>query len=227
MIETLGQLVFLYITLKLAYWCFQLLRAFGPHVKPVQFSAFGSWTIVTGGTDGIGREYARQLAQQGQNIIIVGRNTTKLAEIKAEIESRGRACRTIQADLSRQVEIDRAAKSVGKLCDELDVGMLINNAGVSYPHMDYYHDVSSDMLDCLVNVNCSALMMITQAFIKQRVNKKKGIVVNISSTFGLIPAPFCSLYGATKAFVRHFSKSVRYEYRYTNEPFYEHIFTHL
>ena len=52
-------------------------------------------------------------------------------------------------------------------------------------------------------------------------------MVNISSTFGLIPAPFCSLYGATKAFVRHFSKSVRYEYRYTNEPFYEHIFTHL
>ena len=174
MIETLGRLVVLYIALKLAYWCYQMIRSFGPHVKPVQFDQFGSWTIVTGGTDGIGLEYARQLAQQGQDIIIVGRNETKLSKVKVEIESLGRSCRTIKADLSVQNEINQAAKSVGKLCDELDIGMLVNNAGVSYAHMDYYHDLSVDMLDRLVDVNCSALMMITQAFIKQRVAKKKG-----------------------------------------------------
>ena len=63
---------------------------------------------------------------------------------------------------------------MGKLCEELDIGILINNAGVSYEHADFYHDLSPQKLDVLVDVNCSALMMITQAFIRQRVEKKKG-----------------------------------------------------
>ena len=73
-----------------------------------------------------------------------------------------------------QSEIAKAQTEIEKLCSELDCGVLINNAGVSYDHMDFYHDLSSEKLDCLVDVNCSALMMITQAFMKRRVEEKKG-----------------------------------------------------
>ena len=56
----------------------------------------------------------------------------------------------------------------------MDCGVLINNAGVSYDRSDFYHDLPSEKLDCLLNVNCSALMMITQAFMKKRFEEKKG-----------------------------------------------------
>jgi len=212
MIETIGKLFCLYVGLKLAYWAYQMIICYAPWVKPVNFSNYGEWTVITGATDGIGKEYAKQIAALGQNLVIVGRNSEKLATTKTEIEELKVECRTIQADLSKQTEIARAQAEVEKLCSELDCGVLIINAGVSYEHMDFYHDLSSQKLDCLVDVNCSALMMITQAFMKSRVEKKKGLIINISSTFGVIPAPFCSLYGATKAFVRHFSKSILYEY---------------
>ena len=75
-----------------------------------------------------------------------------------------------------QVDIEKAHTEVGKLCKELDIGMLVNNAGVSYEHADFYHDLSPQKLDVLVDVNCSALMMITQSFIRQRVEKKRGTI---------------------------------------------------
>ena len=66
MIETIGKIVCLYYGFKVVYWVVKMLTTFGPHVKPVDFGKYGAWTIVTGGTDGIGREYVRQLASLGK-----------------------------------------------------------------------------------------------------------------------------------------------------------------
>ena len=82
---------------------YQMVICFAPWVKPVDFSTFGKWTVITGATDGIGKEYAKQIAAQGQNLVIVGRNSEKLAATKSEIEKLKVECRTIQADLSKQV----------------------------------------------------------------------------------------------------------------------------
>ena len=127
-----------------------MLICFGP-AKPVDFGKFGEWSIVTGGTDGIGKEYVRQLAKLGQekvrnwtlrksrekkigtfakNIIVIGRNAGKLASVRSEVESLGRQCKTVQADLSKQNEIATAVDSVSKLCNELEIGVLVNNAAL-------------------------------------------------------------------------------------------------
>ena len=86
MIETIGKLFCLYVGLKLAHWAYQMTICFAPWVKPIDFSTFGKWTVITGATDGIGKEYAKQVASQGQNLVIVGRNSQKLAATKSEIE---------------------------------------------------------------------------------------------------------------------------------------------
>ena len=78
MIETIGKIVCLYYGLKVVYWAVKMLTTFGPHVKPVDFGNYGAWTIVTGGTDGIGREYARQLASLGKGSI--KKNSLKLIQ---------------------------------------------------------------------------------------------------------------------------------------------------
>ena len=70
MIELVGKAVVAYITLKFLYWVYRMLICFGPGVKPVDFGKFGEWSIVTGGTDGIGKEYVRQLAKLGQEKVL-------------------------------------------------------------------------------------------------------------------------------------------------------------
>ena len=107
LVENVGLIICLYIVLKIILWLVPRLLAFSPFSKPIDFDKLGSWAVVTGGTDGIGAEYARQLALLGQNIIIIGRNAEKLAKMKTEIQNRStkspREVILIQADLSKQV----------------------------------------------------------------------------------------------------------------------------
>ena len=91
-----------YYTLQSFNWLISRLWCYNPFAKPIDFGKFGTWTVVTGGTDGIGAEYVRQLAQAGQNIIIVGRNMVKLNKMKSELEKSTEVV-LVQADLSKQV----------------------------------------------------------------------------------------------------------------------------
>ena len=68
----------------------------------------------------------------------------------------------------------------------------------------------------MVNVNCSAMIFLTAAVVGSMESRKTGLIINISSDFGRLPAPLVALYGATKAFVVHFSKCIRYEYAPSN-----------
>ena len=68
----------------------------------------------------------------------------------------------------------------------------------------------------MVNVNCSAMIFLTAAVVGSMESRKTGLIINIASDFGRLPAPLVSLYGATKAFVIHFSKCIRYEYAPSN-----------
>jgi len=107
---------------KVASWILSRLWVFGL-AKPVDFAKFGEWAVITGGTgiylrtvtyslfnhflDGIGAEYARQLAKAGQNIIIVGRNQMKLEAMRKEIteSSSATVVELVRADLSKQVSL--------------------------------------------------------------------------------------------------------------------------
>ena len=68
----------------------------------------------------------------------------------------------------------------------------------------------------MVNVNCSAMIFLTAAVVGSMESRKTGLIINIASDFGRLPAPLVALYGATKAFVIHFSKCIRYEYAPSN-----------
>ena len=68
----------------------------------------------------------------------------------------------------------------------------------------------------MVNVNCSSMIFLTAAVVGSMESRKTGLIINIASDFGRLPAPLVALYGATKAFVVHFSKCIRYEYAPSN-----------
>jgi len=213
-IEKVGYLVLGFFALKIASWILSRLWVFGL-AKPVDFSKFGEWAVITGGTDGIGAEYARQLAKAGQNIIIVGRNQMKLEAMRKEItEASSVNVELVRADLSKQDETSKAAEKLKEMASENQIGVLVNNAGVSYDFPEFFHLIpnSAEKLDQLVNVNCASMVQITAAVIGAMSERKTGLVVNIGSGTGDLICPLLSLYASTKAFVHHFTKCLRYEY---------------
>jgi len=103
LVRKIGLFVILNFLLKAFHWVVTRLNCYGPWVKPVNLNEFGSWSVVTGGTDGIGAEYCLQLAELGQNIIIIGRNEEKLKNMKSKITKLKKECITVKVDLAVQV----------------------------------------------------------------------------------------------------------------------------
>ena len=102
---------------------------------PKNLKDYGSWAIVTGCTDGIGKALSFQLASKGLNLVLVGRNPLKLEANSTAISERFGA----QVDI-RNVVIDLAKSSGEDICKTmedvirgLDIGVLVNNAGLAYP----------------------------------------------------------------------------------------------
>lgn len=164
---------------------------------------YGSWALITGSTDGIGKALALELASKGLNLVLVGRNPVKLDA----------TCDEIREMFGEKVEIKLVlvdfAKSCGKDVEEtiedairgLDVGILINNVGLAYPYARYFHEVDLDLTQSLIKVNIQGISRVTRAVLPSMLKKKKGAIVNIGSgsTSAVSSYPLFTIYSATKA----------------------------
>lgn len=162
---------------------------------------YGSWAVVTGCTDGIGKAFAFQLARKGLNVVLVGRNPAKLEDVSGELKSKYPKVEVRTAVVDFAGDLDEGVKGMEKEIGGLDVGILINNAGVSYPYARFYHEVDPQLLNNLIKVNVEGTSKITQAVLPVMLKKKKGAIVNIGSGASIvIPSdPLYSVYAATKA----------------------------
>lgn len=115
---------------------------------------YGSWAVVTGPTDGIGKAFAFQLAKKGLNLVLVGRNPDKLAEVSESIKSKSGSTqiKTVVVDFSGD-DLDGGVLRIKEAINGLDVGILINNVGVSYPYARFFHEVDEKLLSDLLQVN--------------------------------------------------------------------------
>ncbi|KAG2670424.1 hypothetical protein I3760_14G085000 [Carya illinoinensis] len=177
---------------------------------------YGSWALVTGSTDGIGKALAFELASKGINLVLVGRNPSKLEATSNEI--RERFARKVDV---KDIVIDLAkfsGEAISNMVEEgikgLDVGILINNAGIGPPYPMFIHEVESEGLESILRVNMDAATWITRAVIPGMLQKKKGAIVNIGSAASMVlPAlPLCTLYASTKAYLEMFSRCIGLEY---------------
>jgi uncharacterized protein len=161
--------------------------------------------VVTGATAGIGAAFARQLAAEGYDLVLVARDAARLAATAAELDAASTGTVTdLAADLSTD---DGVAKVAARLGTE-PVDLLVNNAGFG-PSVAF---VESDLADedRLLRLNVQAVMRLTHAALPGMVVRGRGAVVNVSSVaaFG-VPMPG-STYSATKAWVNNFSESIAY-----------------
>ncbi|RVW72649.1 Very-long-chain 3-oxoacyl-CoA reductase 1 [Vitis vinifera] len=184
---------------------------------PRNLKDYGSWAVVTGSTDGIGKALAFELAAKGLNLVLVGRNPLKLEAVLKEVRERhGQQVevKTIVIDLDK-VEGEEIARTMEKGIEGLDVGVLINNAGLSYPYAKFFHEVDVELMKSIIKVNMEGATWISRAVLPGMLKKKKGAIVNIGSgsSVAVSSYPLHAIYVATKAYVAMFSKCISLEYR--------------
>jgi short-subunit dehydrogenase len=160
--------------------------------------------LVTGASQGIGAEIARDLARRGHRVVLVARSTDKLRELADEIAANGGRADVLAADLS-----DRSARAVlpARLIRlGVTVDILVNNAGFST--MGPVKDADPETEMQLVEVDVVTVVDLCTRFLPGMVERRRGAILNVASTAAFQPLPAQAAYGAAKAFVLSYTQSL-------------------
>ncbi|XP_047078789.1 very-long-chain 3-oxoacyl-CoA reductase 1-like [Lolium rigidum] len=180
---------------------------------------YGAWALVTGPTSGIGQSVALELARRGLNLVLVGRDPAKLQDMADTISNTNASVqtKTVVVDLAliATPQGDEALRQLRQAVAGLEVGVLVNNAGLAKPCAVYLHEAGVEAWVRMIRVNLWALTEVTAAVLPGMVERGRGAVVNIGSgTTKAIPSfPLYSIYHASKRYVSQFSRSLYVEYR--------------
>ena len=160
--------------------------------------------LVTGASSGIGAVYADRLADRGYDLILVARGRERLAAQAAEIAARtGRQVEALAADLSLA---EGRATVEARLRTDASITLLVNNAGISEGGPLAVAD--PDNLEVMIDLNVIALTRLSAAAAAAFTARKSGAIVNLSSGLAILSTPNTAAYGATKAYVLHFTRGL-------------------
>ncbi|CAH1225027.1 HSD17B12 [Branchiostoma lanceolatum] len=214
-LEAAGIVALAYVGIKVLWGVWQTIRLYllsGPLGLSLDFRNYaGRWAVVTGSTDGIGKAYADQLAARGLNIVLISRSEDKLKAVAAEIESKaGVRTKIVVADFCSSQIYDNIKQEL----EGLDIACLVNNVGMKatrYP--DFFLHVEDEVTETMIYCNVISMIKMTKIVLPGMVERKSGVIINVSSIFATVPIPLMALYAGTKAFAMLFSKSLAVEYK--------------
>jgi len=168
------------------------------------------YVLITGGTSGIGFEFAKNFARDGYGVAMVSSNIDRLQEAKRKLEDEFKTTvLTYQQDMEKTGAAMQLYKRTKE--DNLNISILINNAGIglvgSTDKIDFERDESMMIL------NVINLVELCKLYISDMYIHGTGKILNVSSTGAFQPGPYTSTYFASKAFVLSYSRAIRYEAR--------------
>lgn len=168
--------------------------------------------LITGASGGLGEEFARLAAADGNDLVLIARSKEKLSTLGTELEKKHRIHVTV---LPHDLSLPDA---VGKLTAELkektiEPDILINNAG--FGAYGLFHRTGYEQERSLIAVNIAALTELTKSLVPTMVRRGSGKILNIASTAAFQPGPLMAVYYASKAYVMHFSLALSEELKGT------------
>lgn len=172
-----------------------------------RLKASGKFALITGASGGIGKEYARQLAADGYNLMLIAHQQEGLNELTEEIERHYRV-RTaiIVADFTKTTDITDLVAYI-KNAERVDV--LVNCAGYS-EHTPFYEQDETSVLNML-NVQVMATVRLVHAALPKMIEWRSGNIITVSSLAAFTPAPGASMYSSSKAFLNTFMETLHME----------------
>ncbi|XP_073527087.1 17-beta-hydroxysteroid dehydrogenase type 3 isoform X1 [Phyllobates terribilis] len=204
----------IFVCLQFIVKCFGFSKYLFPSLwgvlPPSFFRTMGEWAVVTGAGDGIGKAYSIELANRGMNIVMISRTFEKMQKIATEIEqTTRRKVIIIEADFTKT----GIYKHIEENLKGLEIGILVNNVGM-LPSPDPCRFLATPNNDeNLIHCNIVSAVKMTRLVLKQMEQRRKGLILNISSAFGTFPCPLYTVYSASKAFISTFSKALQAEYK--------------
>jgi short-subunit dehydrogenase len=164
--------------------------------------------LVTGSSSGIGRAYAKELAAQGFDLLLVARRWDRLEALAKNInEAYGIEAEVLVADLSDLQDLHRVEQ---RIAEEKGLAMLVNNAGLG--GIKPFLEMDSAYIQKMIAVNVTAVTLLTYAALPGMVQRRSGTIVNLSSGLAYTRMPGVAVYAATKAFVAQFTRILHDEY---------------
>src|ERR1700676_3723284 len=169
---------------------------------------FGPWALVTGASSGIGKEFARQIAASGINIVLVARRADLLKEVGAEFSKRyGVEHRVVVLDVSREDFIGQLASAT----DDFDIGLVVSNAGTGNPGEFLKHD--RQLLRETVRLGAVAHLDIAHHFGAKLTERRRGGIVLAGAMGAENGVPLMANDGAAKAYVDNLGEALHFEFK--------------
>ncbi len=168
----------------------------------------GKVALITGGNRGIGKSSAVEMAKEGCNIVITGRNEADLAQAEKEIQAYGVKTLTVSADLEKAEGVEKVVSETMKAFGHIDI--LFNNAGYSHPCTPI--SATDEEWQAMLNIHLMSCVRTCRLVIPQMIERKWGRIINMSSMYGLAPGTGVADYNAAKAAVLNYTRAIGMEY---------------
>ena len=168
------------------------------------------FAVITGASKGIGRELARVFAKNGYDLLITA-GSEQIEEAGRELGALGPKVQTVQSDLARYEAVEKlwqVVESTGRPVDAIAINASVGVGG-RFLETDLEEEIN------LIQLNVASSVHLAKLVVRQMAGRGAGKILFTSSVTGTVAAPLEAVYGASKAFILSFSKSLRYELKNT------------
>lgn len=164
---------------------------------------YGPWALIVGGSEGVGAEFARQLAADGFDLVLTARKPGPLEELAAELRGAGRQVRVVSADLSEPGVLE----AVRRATDDIEIGLLVYNAGANNTRGNFV-DLPAEVTRSVIAINVTGQTEFARHYGALMKARGKGGMILTGSLSGYMGSPSLAAYTAAKAFSRTFTEAL-------------------
>jgi len=174
----------------------------------------GKIVVITGASDGIGKQIALRLAKEHVSLALIARDKEKLQNVKDKIEKISSSTAAIYCcDLGKREDLDEVVKKI--ILDFGFIDILINNAGI-WQKLAPLEEIDIDVVDRVIGINLIALIKLTKLFIPVLKSREEAAIINVISKSGITAQEGQSVYTASKYGVRGFTEVLKIDLKDSN-----------